>query len=250
MSEFSELREIAGCTCPSSDRKAARVVCIRCGASTVSRGPQTDTMDEDFVTYVGQNARPPQFAIAAAQNAAALSPCQKSRRGAAVYRMLEDLGDGIESVQHTMVNGYNGPPWVWDGDEPDYELTCDGSAACRKDCGERCLHAEERAIMALVPALSDEPSRLRMVHVKIDDTGRAVPGKPPCCVKCSRLILDQGIGGIWLYEALPGMWIDRESGRPAAGPAVWRYYPARDFHEITMTNLGLYQVQPGKPVRP
>ena len=246
MSEFAELRELVGCSCPPLSRKSARVVCIRCGAATVTNGETSESLAEDFVTYVGIDARPPAFAIAAAESAAARVVCHKSRRGVSVYRMIDDLGDGIENCQHTMVSGYNGPPWVWDGDDPDYELACDGSAACRKDCAERCVHAEERALLAMVPALSDAPSSLRMVHVKIDDSGRAVPGKPPCCVKCSRLILDQGIGGIWLYEALPGRWVNREGGTQGA-PGVWRYYPTKDFHEITMANLGLYQV--GKAAR-
>ncbi len=249
MNDLDELRRAAGCTCPPATRNstAAVIVCKKCGAQAVERDQNIrEEFARDIVFYDGPKAKPPAFAIADAEAAAARSPCQKSRRGASVYRMLTELGavDGwlAERVEQTYAEGYNGPPWIWDGDDPDYEMACDGSEACRRDCGQRCLHAEERAIRSLVPALSDYANALRMVHVKINPEGRAVPGKGPCCIACSKVILDSGLGGIWLYETTPGKWL--RGDKIVSGPGVWRYYPAREFHEAAMTNLKIYQVRP------
>jgi len=242
--DINDLRSEAGCTCPPSERRSSRtrIVCTRCGNCSVAEADPTDTrhLAQDIVHYVGKDARPPTFAIALAEQAARDSPCQKSRRGASIYRMLEDLGDEQERVQQTRVCGYNGPPWVWSGDDSDYEMACDGSEACRRSCAQRCLHAEERALADLPGELADMPSLLRMVHVKIGADGRTVPGGRPSCVTCSRAILDKGIGGIWLFEKIHGSWF--KDGKPAEGPGIWRYYPALDFHQITMTNTGVYQI--------
>jgi deoxycytidylate deaminase len=251
MTDLEELRHLAGCTCPpgSRDSTAAKIVCNKCGAQVIAR-PQVvrEELARDHVVQKGVNgAGPPLFSIAAAESAAALSPCQKSKRGAVFYRTLEtdsnsELGLVIEYVEQTFAQGWNGPPWIWDGDEPLSELACDGTEACRRDCAKRCVHAEQRAILALISTLKESPSALRMVHVKIGDDGRAVPGKRPCCAECSKLILDSGIGGIWLYESAAGTWV--KNGRLSdESPGVWRYYAAQEFHETTMTNLGIYQVR-------
>lgn len=245
MSEIEDLREIAGCTCDPSKRRSssARVVCKACGSSAVVAAGGAE-FAQDTVTVDGPLARPPSFAIAHAEHAAAQSPCRKSKRGASIYRVLNVLEDGREVAQETHVQGYNGPPWVYQGDEPDYELACDGSEACRKSCGDRCLHAEARAIMELVPFLAEAPSALRMVHVKIDpETGRVVAGNGPSCVPCSKTILDRGIHGIWLYECV---------GSPRVAPdgrlayqGAWRYYRALEFHEISMAFAGVHHIRRG-----
>jgi deoxycytidylate deaminase len=245
----ADLREIAGCSCPKDRQpRAARVICKACGGSSVVRlDAPREEYAQDVVTYVGQEAKPPSFAIAAALLAATCSPCHKSKRGVAVYRMLEALDGGQERVEQTLVQGYNGPPWLWTGDDLDREMGCDGSEACRRDCGRRCVHAEARALLSLPPDLADAPSSLRLVHVGLGDDHRVVAGKGPSCEACSKTILDQGVGGIWLYERL-GQWLTAD-GRKQEGnvPGIWRYYPARDFHEITCLNLGIYQVRRRAP---
>ena len=250
---IDELRRLSGCTCPGAtrDTTAAKIVCKRCGAEVVMRDPNSrEEFARDIVLYTGLKAKPPGFAIASAEGAAARSPCQKSKRGASVYRMLTDLvavdGERAERVEQTYADGYNGPPWIWDGDDPDFELACDGSEACRKSCGKRCVHAEQRALLALIPTLSDYSSALRMVHVELGPDGRVMAGKGPSCIDCSKLILDSGIGGIWLYETAPGVWF-KDDKRAESPPGIWRYYTARAFHEATMTNLGIYQIRRMEP---
>lgn len=238
MGDIDELRRLTGCTCPPT-RKAtkAKIICPGCGANTITRDPgRPAEFARDIVAHRGIEAKPPTFAVVAAETAAGLSICQKSKRGASFYRLIEDIDGNLEHVEETYAQGWNGPPYIWDGDSPDYELGCDGSEACRRDCGRRCEHAERRAIGALVAHLRDYPSRLRMVHVKIGTNGRVVGGKGPCCVGCARAILDAGIGGIWLFEA--------PAGQPHGGPSgVWRYYTARAFYDVTMATAGVYQVR-------
>lgn len=248
---FDVLRRLAGCTCPPAPGQttAARIVCVKCGAHVVARPQARDTtemLSQDIVTYTGPDAMPPQFAITAAEAAAALSPCQKGQRGATLHRVIEILDDGREVVRETFAQGWNGPPWVWSGDSPDHELACDGSEACRRDCARRCEHAERRAIAALTATGQREspglvPHLLRMVHVKIGPDGHVVAGKGPSCAECARAILDAGIGGIWLFEVIAGIFY--KDGKLTENPGVWRYYTAEQFHEVTMHNLGIYQVR-------
>lgn len=234
---------LAGCTCPAP--RQARLECKRCGADAIARNDDP-VLAEQIVSYIGNDAGPPGFAIAAAETAAAMSPCAKSRRGAAFYQATHDMGDGTELARQTRVDGYNGPPWVWSrdqsGDQPSREMACDASEACRRDCAKRCLHAEERALLALATTrLLDNPSDLRLVHVKIGADGRVVPGKGPSCTDCSKKILDMGIGGIWLFEKQSGLWYrDGKLGDP---PGRWAYYPAEEFHAISSSATGLYQVK-------
>lgn len=250
MSELADLRDLVGCTCPTAKRRStsARVGCNKCGASAIVGAQASIEYAEDTVTYTGPDARPPNFAIAHAESAAYMSPCRKSKRGVGFYLAMQELEDGQELARETYVEGYNGPPWVWSVDDSDYELACDGSESCRRDCSVRCVHAEARAIMDLPPYLSESPARLRMVHVKIDHfTGRVVPGNGPSCVACSKIILDRGIGGIWLYEKGDGVWVDAMGQLTNAG--AWRYYPALEFHEISLATSGVYQIRRAAPRR-
>jgi hypothetical protein len=250
MSDLDELRMLAGCTCPPTRRATvAKVVCPKCGASATMRRHDVQVeLARDIVAHWGVEAKPPAFAIASAEGAAQRSPCQKSQRGASVYRMLEDIDGNLEHVEATYAIGWSGPSWVFNGDEPDYEVGCDGSAECRRDCRKRCEHAERRAIGALVSPLADYPSRLRMVHAKIDSNGRVVAGKGPCCMECARAILDAGLGGIWLFETMPGMWF-QDDGRISSetGPGIWRYYTAKAFYDVTCEATGVYQVRRKQP---
>lgn len=245
MGDLDELRRLTGCTCPPTRRTTiARIVCPKCGSTAVTRDPERPTeFARDIVAHRGIEAKPPTFAIVGAETAADLSICVKSKRGVSVYRMIEDIDGNLEHVEETYAQGWNGPPYVWDGDHPDYELGCDGSEECRRDCGKRCEHAERRAIGALVAHLRDYPSRLRMVHVKIGADGRVVAGKGPSCADCAKAILDAGIGGIWLFEAMPGVWYQKDGGPAETGPGIWRYYTARAFYDVTMATLGIYQVR-------
>jgi deoxycytidylate deaminase len=132
---------------------------------------------------------PPDYVIEAARVAAGKSPCAKSKRGVALFCP----GRGAVSVIHA---GFNGPP-------PGF--ACSGLMSCRDHCAKLCVHAEQRAIMDVLGSprrwgptpLSD----LELVHVKIDDCNVVVPGGGPSCWQCSRIVVEVGLRGVWLYEA-------------------------------------------------
>jgi deoxycytidylate deaminase len=132
---------------------------------------------------------PPQHIIDFAIEAANRSAC-RSKRGAAIF-----FRDNLIST------GFNHKPG---------NLVCDGSEECKRYCRKDAVHAEQAAIL--------HGSLLRgceMLHVKTVD-GKLVPSGPPSCLECSKLILEVGIDGMWLYH---------EDG--------WRRYDARTFHLLS-----------------
>lgn len=165
-------------------------------------------------------------------DAARRSPCMKSKRGAAVVG-----ADG------TLVAAWNTLP---------RPFQCDGSEACRRDCGERCVHAEEQALLIAASAQLLRPCEV--VHIKVApdpsataatvdaDVMRAlnvsaglapdavappvplmpVPSGPPSCIECAKLMLSIGITAVWLLH---------ENG--------WRRYPTEAFYRLTLKELGL-----------
>jgi deoxycytidylate deaminase len=118
----------------------------------------------------------------------AQSPCSKSKRGVVIWSSTDP--------RVLVAGAHNGPP-------PGF--ACDGSDACRKACGQRCVHAEQRALTCFT-------EQTDLLHVKVVD-GEAVPSGPPSCVACSKVILDRGIQRVWLLH---------ETGL--------RLYSAHDFH--------------------
>lgn len=156
--------------------------------------------------------KPIESCIAAARHAATLSPCAKSNRGAVVF----DPNTG-----RIVGRGWNHQPIGY---------ACDGSAACRAACGELCIHAEDAAIRA-VPSnllLDGQMHGLDLVHVKVVD-GQVVPGGGPSCWQCSRLVVDVGIKGVWLYELHEIAYLPSD---PV--PGKWRFYRADEFHRLTL----------------
>lgn len=163
-------------------------------------------------------SRPPGEVVELAERTAAQSPCSKSKRGVVAYMTTPDVR--VLSV------GFNGPP---------HGFVCDGSPECRATCGKFCVHAELRALWGAWSHLGDAMAGhlVQLVHVKIGDAGKLVPGGGPSCWQCSRHILDAGAAGIWLYESpsgVPYTLADEDA------PGAWRYYTAVDFHTITLAN--------------
>lgn len=181
----------------------------------------------------GPMASPPVWAIIAAADAARVSPCQKSKRGVVAYRLYDhkDADKHYAAPGHPHWFGFNGPP-LRRGIDGGFMMhtdkgACDGSAACRSVCGQRCVHAEQRCIIGSAFAIEPAYNRV-LVHVKVTDK-RVVAGKGPSCAECSKLVSDSGVEGIWLFEDRGG------------DPPVWRYYNCFEFHEQTLRNLGIYQ---------
>lgn len=117
------------------------------------------------------------------------SPC-RSKRGVVIWDE-----DGIVTF------AFNRPP---------IPFICDGSAACKATCSRTAVHAEQSALLSLIPARpSHNPE---MLHVKAVDDKLVVSG-PPSCLECAKLILHTGIKAMWLFH---------ESG--------WRRYPADEFY--------------------
>lgn len=166
---------------------------------------------------------PPDFAIRAAVAAARRSPCAKSKRGAAVFQ--PEIPNFLFGV------GWNGQP---------APFVCTGDARCRATCGQRCVHAEVRAIRGLMPAIA---RGLELVHAKVID-GRLVAGGGPSCWQCSREILDAGLAAVWLY--VQDTVVERNSQgffpQPEeypVGEPHWVRYAAEEFHHVTLRACGL-----------
>lgn len=192
------------------------------------------------------------YVIEAARAAALLSPCAKSKRGAALFNRvsadaLEPGGEwGPGSFRRSsmpdwdqakaeaavvIATGYNGPPTPFQ---------CHGTPACRLACPKLCMHAEDRAIR--LGCSLDDVSDLELVHVKVVD-GQVVPGGPPSCWQCSRTVVDVRLRGVWLYErALHDN--DADDGSPLTAIAIdgepaWRFYAPETFHSWTLRECGL-----------
>jgi deoxycytidylate deaminase len=129
----------------------------------------------------------------------AQSPCAKSKRGVAIWD--PELFD-------ILCANHNHPP---------RGFACDGSDACRENCGRLCVHAEVAAMLDAKSGLH----RMHMLHVKVVD-GEAAPSGPPSCIDCSKAILAAGIKVMWLLH---------EDGLKG--------YPTEEFHELSLKHHGL-----------
>lgn len=191
---------------------------------------------------------PPSYAVIAAQLAAMKSPCAKSKRGAALFDSVIAEGGARAGRRNPMLyggTGFNGQPTPF---------RCDGSKACRAACGQLCLHAEQRAIIEAIRSDDVGPRGADLVHVKVVD-GVVVPGGGPSCWQCSRLVVDSGIRGVWLFEQTDcpsercpfctGEFcnvhqdgcecgsVERHTGiQPPQGE--WTFYDADQFHRLTL----------------
>lgn len=133
---------------------------------------------------------PPDYAIQVAREVALKARCAKSKRGVVLFAI--DWDESTDEVAVIAGKGFNGQP------EP---FRCAASEACRRDCAKLCLHAEDRAIrQALVEWSSPPLNDLELLHVKVVD-GEVVPGGGPSCWQCSRLVVEVGLRGVWLFEA-------------------------------------------------
>jgi hypothetical protein len=163
--------------------------------------------------------RPPRAAIDAAVAASRLSPCAKSKRGAAVFRRYQ-------SEDVVVASNWNRPPMP---------RACDGTESCRRDCAKICSHAEQTAIAsALVGNGGEYLSGFTLIHAKTVN-GALVSGGGPSCWQCSRLILEVEFEGVWLYETTP---IGMEGVTDE-----WIYYSAREFHRATLKACDLHNAE-------
>lgn len=161
---------------------------------------------------------PPVSIIEAARQAALESPCAKSKRGVVLFDPRFRL-DPSGRRADVIATGYNHPP------EP---FTCDASASCQKHCNETCTHAEAHAIIRACITGDSPDSALywHLVHVKVV-LEAVVPGKPPCCWQCSKLILESGFEAVWLYELQTN------------GDGKWCKYNPLEFQRATLINCGM-----------
>lgn len=144
-------------------------------------------------------SNPPDEMIRLAIDAASRSSCKKSQRGAVIH--WPERAISVAS---------NGPP---------YPFVCGGSEECGQDCNRIAVHAEERAI---IQARCDVTGT-DLLHVKVvGNSCRLVASGPPSCWQCSRMIVEAGLRGVWLYH-LDG----------------WEFYLARDFHMATLEYCNL-----------
>lgn len=218
----------------------------------------------------GSVKKPPDYIIEAARCAGVDSPCQKSKRGAVVFDPVtlayQQASSSPFRIRDIIIGAApNGQP---------ADFQCTGSSACRENCGKLCMHAEQRAILQAVRRCGVEDigrlAYLEVVHAKVVD-GVVVPGGGPSCWQCSRLVVEVGLRGVWLFEAQ--RWHDeltcRECRRVTVVPqgagttgvcekcdhvgrllvddrrvydlssGAWRFYSAVDFHRGTLRACGI-----------
>lgn len=176
---------------------------------------------------------PPQEMVDRAVRVGASSPCAKSKRGVVVW-----------SGRLVYTQAFNAPAMGG----------CDGSAACRRDCGKICIHAEQAALIKALPSLMDFD--VHMLHIKVVD-GQPVAGGPPSCAECSKLILACGIDFMWLLEEAASRfgadgrmsndadeieWFVR-SAFYATRPALWGFSEKSIDHRFNYTlNDGVWSI--------
>lgn len=199
------------------------------------------------------------------------SPCQKSHRGSVVFGVdyfPAAHGHPAENLINIYGAGFNGqpPPWRCDGTCArrliDKELERRLPPALRLSvCSLMCRHAEQRAITAALTTRGLENlalDGLDIVHIKVDQQGRACASDRPSCWQCSAAILDAKLAGVWLYEKVPespevwevvNAFIAAHKMAPA-WPAHWRRYTAEDFHARTLCNTGIVRKsEPGETTK-
>lgn len=188
----------------------------------------------DLYEWWGAEPGPPHVIAHAAVEQARLSPCDKSKRGAAIYAFGPNVGVGI-AVKGMPKNteivglGHNGPP--------QRAIACTQDAACHRTCGALCVHAEARALEHFTEhpyhEVTPPGTRYFLVHAKVqptqilEDGSRAgyeiAPGGGPSCVYCSKHILDTyWVSGVWLYQF----------SRPEV--ARWFFYESAEFHQLSV----------------
>jgi deoxycytidylate deaminase len=176
-----------------------------------------------------------------ALNSAGRSPC-RSKRGVVLFDPQTSEVRGA---------GYNGPP----AGQP-----CPGRETCAGTCGQRCVHAEMRALRAAMWNLRPRDKLelvLELVHVERALDGGISACDGPNCWQCSREILDVGfVGGVWLYLGFSRCFACRrfedsspseserykrcpECGMDLTPTGSWRRYTAEEFHRETLKNCGM-----------
>jgi len=127
-----------------------------------------------------------------------MGQCKKSKRGVVIWDNKERY-----------VSAYNSPPKFF---------ICD--KICIKNCNEKAVHAEQRAIL-LAFNNRMKLSECDMMHVKTINNKLVISGGPSC-IHCSKMIVENKIKNMWLYEV-----------------TGWEKYSAINFHKITMKNIGI-----------
>lgn len=138
-----------------------------------------------------------------AAEAAKRSLCLRSRCGAVIVKNGEVIGEG-----------YNAPP----KDSVEAGTCLEEFALPQRFKYDRtcCVHAEWRA---LFDAARRNPEKLRgadLYFVRVDEKGTIKKAGKPYCTVCSRLALDNGLGGFALWH---------EEGI--------RLYPTEEYHRLS-----------------
>lgn len=161
---------------------------------------------------------PPDRIVARALDLARRARCQKAQHGV-VALAFRERSNGEEPV--VLGVGYNEPAIG----------VCDGSAACRKDCSKRCIHAEAAALGQA--ALRAPYATLELVHVSLDANGELRACDGPSCWECSKAIVTYSVvRAVWLYELVV-------NPEPQCAIAIWRRYTAIEFHRATLARCDI-----------
>lgn len=176
--------------------------------------------------------QPEPFMIAKTLSVAAQSPC-RSKRGVSLFNCRTGAFRG---------SGFNGPP---------RGAPCPDRDVCAGACGQRCVHAEMRALRdAAVWARYHQMDDIELIHIELTDDGGVKPCSGPSCWQCAREVLDvEFVQGVWLYEEPQpthveslesfGRWLSGEGQLKPSGSPAWRRYSAEEFYSATLRNCGM-----------
>jgi len=132
--------------------------------------------------------------------------CHKSTRIVSIYDpSLKDMWDKPWIIRHNYPAG----------------IQCQNNEFCKKICSKICVHAEQNALASATRYFNLLQSSC--FHLKFKE-GKPVVSGNPSCVDCSKLLYNEQIKLMWLWQ---------EEG--------WTSYSNEDFHILTMKNLGFIQ---------
>jgi deoxycytidylate deaminase len=171
---------------------------------------------------------PPSYAIECARRVALRSPCAKSKRGVVLFTWEAKPEIDRDILVVLPGEAFNGPP-------PGF--SCTGSDACRRDCAKLCMHAEQRAILYGFGRVAGRIAGCDLLHVKVVN-GEVVPGGGPSCWQCSRLVVEVGLRGVWLYELVGDVNEPRLLGTDEKR-GLWIFYTAEECHRETLRACGI-----------
>lgn len=180
-------------------------------------------MSDTAQGYVGE--APPDNVVGLAVAYANKSGCAKSHRGVALYHAPHLPKGWLEGRPWLPIAACNAPPWPFRcGRNNAHMPKSYRDGVCPDHCSKLAVHAEQAVLIKAMKEGMPINRVAVMVHVKTVG-GKLVHSGGPSCWQCSKLMVEAGVLGIWLYH---------EEG--------WTFYNRTRFHRLTIEACGLNEV--------